>query len=961
MADPNPNDPISPESKRLFDQFVSRHGDAHNEAFDQLCEAFPSMAAQLRRLRDQAKKMPPALDANRPPSVVESLVKRYGKEIDPNVNLEQGDSPKMTAPPGENDPMLQKIAQHSSPNPRYTFKGEVARGGMGAILKVWDGDLRRNLAMKVILGTEQEQANNPDDPQRVARFLEEAQVTGQLDHPGIVPVHELGVSPDGRVYFTMRLIHGRDFQTILELVKEGKDGWNLTRALNTIQRACEAMAFAHTKGVIHRDLKPANIMVGHFGETYVMDWGLAKVIGKAEPNFTKSKRVTSSMDESGVKTARRDAATKEPGSAYLTLDGEVLGTPCYMSPEQAHGKVQEMGPTADVYSMGAIVYHLLSGQMPYVEPGTNPSPYAVLDKVKKGPPRPLHELNQKLSAEIIAICEKAMSRDPAKRYIDMRAMAEDLRAYLEGRVVKAYATGALVEFKKWVLRNKATAAAILATILVAIGGLSLMLMQQKKHAKDLEGKNIAIKEESDKVSRANDKLEQANKDITAAKNEAELNAKIARENEREAISNLSDYQRMSDVKRLNDLHEAAEQALAAYPPPRVKMQQWLIDARELATKLPPHKAKLESLQKAIADKKDLASADEINELRWQYSVIGELVTGLSNIITEKGVTARILGALKLWDLTLSADSGWPETIVAIANTKETPAYGGLRIDPQYGLKPLGRDPKSGLFEFLQVETGAAPARDADGKFIITEATGVILVLVPGGTFDMGCVRPNPQNPKNSPNADDFAEVDEGPVHSVTLKPFFIAKYEITQQQWKRLTGEEPSWIYKDVKNPTVLPVSGINWEMCMAALPKVGLTLPTESQWEYAIRAGTTSVWFTGNTEKTLEGFGNLRGDKDGYMDSAAPVGTFKPNRFGLYDLAGNVWEWCFDEYKSYNASIAQSGNEAADTNDAKRRKVMRGGGYLAPATEARSGHRSFSHATYRMFDTGVRAARKVE
>jgi formylglycine-generating enzyme required for sulfatase activity/serine/threonine protein kinase len=944
---------VSAESRRVFDQFVNRHGVESNDAFEQLCAAFPGMAPELKKLREQHRQDSLPANAARPATVVETLMKRYGRDIDPGVSLDPAEQQKPRAPQtGASDPIVQKIAQHSSPSPRYTFKGEVARGGMGAILKVWDGDLRRNLAMKVILGEHEDPA---EDPQRIARFLEEAQVTGQLDHPGIVPVHELGVSPDGRVYFTMRLIHGRDFQTILDLVREGREGWNDTRALGTIQRACEAMAFAHSKGVIHRDLKPANIMVGNFGETYVMDWGLAKVIGKQDHKITRSRKVTDSMDESGVKTVRRDAAAKEPASAYLTLDGEVLGTPCYMSPEQAHGKVQEMGPTSDVYSMGAIIYHLLSGQMPYVEPGTNPSPYAILDKVKKGPPRPLQEINPKLHAEIIAICEKAMARDPHMRYADMRAMADDLRAYLEGRVVKAYATGAFVEFKKWVLRNKSTAASILAAILVAIGGLWLMLKQEQKHNEQLKSANDLITAEKKNVEGKNRELANANIEIQKARDEAERNAETARKNEQEALKNLSAYQRMSDVKRLNDLHESAELYLATYPPPQEKLKDWLVAARDLATRLPPHRAKLEWLQQEIASRKDKLGPDELNDLRWQHSVTSDLVRGLTEILEEKGLSARVRAALRLWDLTISADSGWAQAVASIGSAKETPAYGGLHIDAQYGLKPLGKDPVSGLWEFLQVETGEAPVRDASGRWMIKEETGIVFVLVPGGTFDMGCIKPNAQNPKNSPNVDEFAEVDEGPVHPVTLKPFFISKYEITQAQWKRLTGEDPSWLFRNATNTATLPVTGVNWEMCMKALPKVGLTLPTEAQWEYGARAGTSTVWWTGNVEKTLEGAANIRGDRDGFMDSVAPVGTYRPNRFGLYDSAGNVWEWCLDEYRSYNATNSSAEGSAVDDVHSRRRKVLRGGGYNDAASDTRSGHRSFNHATFRMSDTGVR------
>jgi serine/threonine protein kinase len=164
-----------------------------------------------------------------------------------------------------------------------------------------DEDLRRHLAMKVMLD-EQEGAAS-----RLSRFLEEAQVTGQLDHPGIVPVHELGIDARGRVFFTMKLVKGKTLEHVFEAVRHGDDGWSVTRALSVVLRVCEAMAFAHEKGVIHRDLKPANIMVGRFGETYVMDWGLARVLGKKD-----TKDIGPSRTKASARCAPIAASAREP-------------------------------------------------------------------------------------------------------------------------------------------------------------------------------------------------------------------------------------------------------------------------------------------------------------------------------------------------------------------------------------------------------------------------------------------------------------------------------------------------------------------------------------------------------------------------------------------------------------------------------------------------------------------------
>src|SRR5262245_30873177 len=178
--------------------------------------------------------------------------------------------------------ILRRLRAHGSKESRYQKRGEVARGGMGMIQKVWDEDLRRELAMKVVLGESGPASTREISPKTLGRFLEEAQVTGQLDHPGIVPVHELGLDDQGGVFFTMRLVKGRTLRDVFDELAKGEQGWTQTRVLGLLLKVCEALSYAHAKGVIHRDLKPANVMVGKFGEVFVMDWGLAKILGRAD-------------------------------------------------------------------------------------------------------------------------------------------------------------------------------------------------------------------------------------------------------------------------------------------------------------------------------------------------------------------------------------------------------------------------------------------------------------------------------------------------------------------------------------------------------------------------------------------------------------------------------------------------------------------------------------------------------
>jgi len=469
MTEHAPEPGLLSPAEILFVQWLRRGATASSD-FETLLPAHPEHEAELRRLWAALTQ---ALAGSETRPLAEKLQERYGFDADQNVALTGGE--KSEAERSESAPtssqLLQRLAEHRLKSPRYTLRGELARGGMGAILRVFDQDLQRTLAMKVILG--QVPANStgatpPVDKRLLARFLEEAQVTGQLDHPGIVPVHELGLDAEGRVFFTMKLVKGRDLKAIFNLVFEQQEDWSETRALSVLLKMCEAVAFAHKKGVIHRDLKPANVMIGSFGEVYVMDWGLARVIGREDKHDL---RLRAEAASSSLQTERRAERVEAPDSPLITMDGDVVGTPSYMPPEQARGEVERLGPHSDVYAIGAMLYHLLTRQMPYVPPGARLSNRTVLAQVLHGPPTPIHSIRKDVPAELEAICDKAMAREPDARYADTLALAEDLRAYLEGRVVRAYRTGALVELKKWVQRNRGFAGSLAAAVVLLVAGV----------------------------------------------------------------------------------------------------------------------------------------------------------------------------------------------------------------------------------------------------------------------------------------------------------------------------------------------------------------------------------------------------------------------------------------------------------------------------------------------------------
>jgi formylglycine-generating enzyme required for sulfatase activity len=283
-------------------------------------------------------------------------------------------------------------------------------------------------------------------------------------------------------------------------------------------------------------------------------------------------------------------------------------------------------------------------------------------------------------------------------------------------------------------------------------------------------------------------------------------------------------------------------------------------------------------------------------------------------------------------------------------------------------------------------TGTPPERGPDGKLVLKEESGVVLVLLPGGTFSMGAQ----SDDRNGQNHDSQARSDEGPVHEVELTAFFLSKYEMTQGQWQRLTGNNPS-IYQpphdsvpDLQHPvgrsTLLhPVETVSWADCMEWLPRGGLALPSEAQWEYGARGGTDTPWWTGADRESLryKHAANLA-DKaaaqagaswsdikdwpeldDGYA-AHAPVGTFAPNGFGLHDVTGNVWEWCLDGYDAGFYGRSPRINPVAPRKGAAP-FVMRGGGFARAALTARSAYRGKGLSSRLNFFLGVRPARAID
>ncbi|MCC7396660.1 MAG: SUMF1/EgtB/PvdO family nonheme iron enzyme [Planctomycetes bacterium] len=798
----------------------------------------------------------------------------------------------------------------------YRIHRRLGEGGMGV---VYDAEqlapLRRRVAIKVI------KAQLPSGELGV-RFELERQALARMEHEAIARVFDCGSTTAGQPFFAMEFVDGLPIDRYAD-----ERRLTVQARIRLLLQVCRGVQHAHQKGIVHRDIKPSNVLVGERdGEALakLIDFGVAGLV-------------------------------EQPHEQRQTQVGQLLGTPEYMSPEQADGEAGQTDTRSDVYSLGALAYELLSGFLPFASTdGTAPSWQELRERQRADrlttPSQRLDRfgnreaiaaanrctsvtgLRRALAGDLDWILLRAMEHDPERRYPSAIALADDLQRHLDGLPVTASPPTTWYRLRKFVRRYRGPLVAAMAVLVAIVTGLV--------------GTGLAL-----------------------------LRARMER----------ARYDLLANVVMLRDARTQAERIGPDGAGTREALAAW---QREFAV---PLLAALPSVREAAAGAWDPGDRSAAYLHEALVGLVPQLEAFASRevpMLQARQAWAERLAGLQSSERWRAAWQRAREAIRAADGVVASRRYSEVPIDllPQDGLWPLGMNQATGLWEFYDLRSAVdllhaaepaavpLPVLQPTGGVEVDGEAGIVFVLLPGGKFRFGAQREDPAAANFDPDMPAGGRTVE-----VSLAPFLIGRHELTQGQWRRLGGPACAYYASGTRWPGMddavsdaHPIEQVTEAEGEAVLARQGLLLPTEAQWEYACRAGSSTPWNCGAGVETLRGHANLLdqaakqrvpnwpGDPVSWVDDFVihgRVGQFPASAFGLFDMHGNVAEWCRDGSAGSQVFGDGDGVQIA-AEDGKR--VFRGGSFQTSAIQARCAWRFPMTRDWRSHDTGLRAVRRL-